>query len=1622
MTAPAQQQPAAAAAAVETLPILGRPNVIHAGFHLTAHLARDLCALVGRTASKLVVVTDNNVAALHLDALTAALAAAWAEAAAAGTPLAAANPAAAAHDWLLTFVLPPGEAAKTRTTKAVVEDWMLRHGCTRDTVVVAFGGGVVGDMIGYVAATYMRGCSVVQVPTTLLAMVDSSIGGKTAVDVPAGKNLIGAFHQPLRVYIDPAYLATLPEREIRNGMAEVVKTAAFASESDFALLEADPERVLRAMAAAVSDPLVLQVIFGSARVKAQVVSADEKEGGLRGLLNFGHTVGHAFEAALTPRILHGECVSIGMVYEAEMARLLGHLSQADLGRLVRCIAAYGLPTSIHDPLVKKYLGGTPGHVAVDRLLDYMKVDKKNSGANKRLVLLSKIGATVEPRASVVADDVISLVVSPGVHVHAAPAAAAATAPSSAAPVVVKVPGSKSISNRALLLAALAHGTTTVRNLLHSDDTQVMLTALQRLGACTYSWDGDVLVVNGHGGAMRAVAGDPIYLGNAGTAARFLTCAASLAVGGPTTLTGNARMQQRPIRPLVDALAANGVQIECSATGCLPVTLQPGFPGGHVKLAASVSSQYVSAILLCAPYAKNPVTLELTGGKIISQPYIEMTIAMMKSFGIHVQRQSPTTFLIPQGVYAAPGEYVVEPDASSATYPLAVAAITGRAVTVPHMGSASLQGDANFAPAILAPMGCTVTQTADATTVVGPAPGQLRALGTVDMESLTDAFLTASVLAAVAAAPNAQGTSATRIDGIANQRVKECNRIRAMMDELAKYGVRTEEHDDGLIIYGQPLAEIAQRLANAPIPSVHCYDDHRVAMSFSVLGTVLGARIEERKCVEKTWPAWWDTLGTVLGVSVSGYDVVPHAPAAKPAAATNAAAAAAKSVVLIGMRGAGKTTLGRALARDLGRTFVDVDEEFVRRRNGQSIADFVASSADGWTAFRREEAAVLRDLAAAHPTGAVIACGGGIVEDAATRELLASRTLGLPIVHIRRRMDLVFRELAASSRPSLGETSEAVWKRREPWYAACADVEFYARDENGAYDWKTVEAQLAAVVRALEVPAESRRAAILRAVTAAERKAAATASPVTSFVSLTLPTITTVHRHVVQRATEGADAVELRADLLQPCTVEAVAAAFATLRTLVPGLPVVFTVRTVSQAGAWPDADVDGAVALLEAAIRWGAEIVDVETTLPMPVLKRLQDQAAARGVLTLTSYHDAKGAFPWSDHVHWGAQLYRAAAYGDIVKLVGRAHRAGDNAALTAFRETLARDLLGDRVPLIAINMGAAGQPSRVFNDTLTPVTHAHLAAAAPGQMSLASIHAALAACGVLAPSKFYLFGAPIDKSKSPLMHNTGFTTLGLPYTYALHPAAEVTPALRALVRDDLAFGGASVTIPLKEVVHTLVDDVAPAARAVGAINTLWRRAADGKIVGDNTDVDGIRAGLVKRLHSASIGATATALVLGAGGTARAAVYALLSLPTGHRPARIVVANRSADRAARLVADFAEHARGVELVAEPLDGALQVTAAEIVVSTLPRDAQEAGAQTLATAAFTKSARVVVELVYGAPTPVVRAVHAVNPTVPVVTGAEVLVEQGLVQFERWTGLRAPRRVVEDAVYAAFAAEH
>jgi len=295
------------------------------------------------------VVSNETVAPLYLDSLKACL------------------PGKRVGD----LALPDGEAFKTVETVEIILDTLVEARAGRDTTVIALGGGVVGDIAGFAAACYMRGVDFVQVPTTLLAQVDSSVGGKTGVNHPGGKNLIGAFHQPRLVLIDTDTLSTLPDREFSAGLAEVIKYGAIVDKTFFDWLEKNMSALID------RDPAALaQAIRRSCELKAEVVAEDEREAGKRALLNFGHTFGHAIENSLGyGEWLHGEAVAAGMV----MAAAMSGIAEADQARLRSLVEAAGLPAE-------------PPKIGADKLRDAMALDKKVKASRLRFILLNDIGS------------------------------------------------------------------------------------------------------------------------------------------------------------------------------------------------------------------------------------------------------------------------------------------------------------------------------------------------------------------------------------------------------------------------------------------------------------------------------------------------------------------------------------------------------------------------------------------------------------------------------------------------------------------------------------------------------------------------------------------------------------------------------------------------------------------------------------------------------------------------------------------------------------------------------------------------------------------------------------------------------------------------------------------------------------------------------------------------------------------------------------------------------------------------------------------------------------------------------------------------------------------------------
>jgi len=322
-------------------------------------------------ASQALIVSNATVAPLYAERVRAAL--------------------AAHYPQVHLLALPDGEAFKTWETLQLIFDALLTHGCDRKTVLFALGGGVVGDMTGFAAASFMRGVPFVQIPTTLLAQVDSSVGGKTGINHPLGKNMVGAFYQPHRVVCDLETLQTLPPRELSAGLAEIIKYGPIADTAFLDWIEAQLSNLLA------REPQALaQAVRRSCEIKAWVVAQDEREAGLRAILNFGHTFGHAIEAGMGYGAwLHGEAVGCGMVMAADLSARLGLIDEATSQRIRALVERTGLPVKGPD-------------LGADRYIELMQVDKKAEAGEIRFVVIDELGkASMRPAPDAIVRDVIA---------------------------------------------------------------------------------------------------------------------------------------------------------------------------------------------------------------------------------------------------------------------------------------------------------------------------------------------------------------------------------------------------------------------------------------------------------------------------------------------------------------------------------------------------------------------------------------------------------------------------------------------------------------------------------------------------------------------------------------------------------------------------------------------------------------------------------------------------------------------------------------------------------------------------------------------------------------------------------------------------------------------------------------------------------------------------------------------------------------------------------------------------------------------------------------------------------------------------------------------------------------
>jgi pentafunctional AROM polypeptide len=564
----------------------------------------------------------------------------------------------------------------------------------------------------------------------------------------------------------------------------------------------------------------------------------------------------------------------------------------------------------------------------------------------------------------------------------------------------------------------------------------------------------------------------------------------------------------------------------------------------------------------------------------------------------------------------------------------------------------------------------------------------------------------------------------------------------------------------------------------------------------------------------------------------------------------------------------------------------------------------------------------------------------------------------------------------------------VWLRRKPWYEECRNYQYHSED-------------------AASHSLESAKRDFPRFISTITNKTSALGEiqkrKYSFFVCLTYPDIIPHIGHLPE-IVSGADAVELRVDLLEDlfdsgkCSVEYLIQQTAVLRSAI-SRPLIFTIRTKSQGGKFPDNDWRHALVLYRTALALAFDFIDLELTWPKELLDEIIKHKGVSRIIA--SHHDPAGELTWKDG-SWIPWFNSALQFGDVIKLVGVAKSYNDNRDLAGFRD-LAK--ANQSAPLIAINMGELGKLSRIENEFMTPVSHPKLnTAAAPGQLSAAQIREALALQGLVQPKKFYIIGSPVKQSMSPPMHNALFAQNGLPHRYTRLEMHKVTDELKRVIKSP-HFGGASVTIPLKQDIEPLLDEVSDDVRVIGALNTIVPEEttdASGnvttRLIGRNTDWQG----MVLVLQNAGT-EPGSGLVLGGGGTARAAIFALNNL--GYSP--IYLLGRSPEKMQAMLKTFPKEYNLEVITKESL--AKGATPA-VAIGTIPADQEVDPGLLVAVKVVLDSGRsatnarppLLLEMAYKpADTPI--KILAEKCGWRTINGLEVLVAQGVYQFQYWTGI-------------------
>ena len=894
------------------------------------------------------------------------------------------------------FILESLEENKTIDTYNEILKFLFENKIDRSYYLIGLGGGIVGDITGFVASTYKRGMKLIHIPTTLLSMVDSSIGGKTGVNNDYGKNMIGTFYKASNIIVDKTWLNTLPIEQKINGMAEIIKMALLKGGRLYELVNnSNPETWEN----------LDEMIRVSGEAKVEIIENDLNETkGVRDILNLGHTFGHAHE--LSNEVLHGYAISDGTIDEFYYTNYYyGYPSNTFINNVKNLLIKWKL----HDP--KK-------PISYNKMFYYyLENDKKNN----KLITLKDVGYP-----SIVEFNIEKIKLFKANFYRLRNFYNSKNVFYEKTNFVVDLPSSKSETNRLLLIATFIsyfiNKKIFLENILDSKDTKLMINSLDN--HIEKSNDKYSLTIN----PVPFIPKKYYYLGNSGTCVRFLLPILAFSCKEEILLDCSEEMKKRPIKPLVKSLTDIGCKITYKENNdYLPLIIKP--PNkilNSVKIDGTLSSQYVTGLLIgyCYLYLQDYQIYEIIlDGENTSSGFIDMTIDILNNFGFSIKKPKEDKIIVINkwSEFYGP-KYTIESDLSSASYLIAWSYINKFDLTLNNVKLSSTQPDFKILDKMSKYFGDVNYE--DDKMIFKPFEKVNidKDEIIIDLDS-SDTFLTWAILFVVEKIQRKKNfISKIIIENIENQDWKECKRITGLLDNLKKLDIILERTKTGFNI-----PEIIEfNMMNALHSKdyiMETFNDHRMAMSFSILAMInRNVLIENPLCVDKTFPTYWELIQKI-GVGIEPIrNIIDN-----------------KKIILIGMPGCGKSTFGKILQEKLGFENVDLDK-LITDEIGTPIHDIIERH--GWAKFRDIESTKLYTLLnySKENLWRCISTGGGIVDNKISRDLIEN---GI-IIWIRRDLESIKTSLKEKNR-KLPNTLENLMKSRKKYYENLSD---YIYDNNG----------------------------------------------------------------------------------------------------------------------------------------------------------------------------------------------------------------------------------------------------------------------------------------------------------------------------------------------------------------------------------------------------------------------------------------------------------------------------------------------------------------------------------------------------------------------------------------------